>query len=80
MRQITLILSGAPGDCIDWLPGDCIDWLPGDCIDWLWFIRNIFYVPKFTPKQLLLKLSGLNSIFGSINFGCQNCSSCQKPV
>ena len=28
----------------------------------LWFIRNIFYVPKFTPKQLLLKLSGLNSI------------------
>ena len=25
------------------------------------FIRNIFYVPKFTPKQLLLKLSGLNS-------------------
>ena len=23
----------------------------------LWFIRNIFYVLKFTPKQLLLKLS-----------------------
>ena len=28
----------------------------------LWFIRNILYVPNFTPKQLLLKLSGLNSI------------------
>ena len=32
----------------------------------LWFIRNIFYVPKFTPKQLLLKLSGLNSIESEI--------------
>ena len=32
----------------------------------LWFIRNIFYVPKFTLKQLLLKLSGLNSIESEI--------------
>ena len=32
----------------------------------LWFIRNIFYVHKFTPKQLLLKLSGLNSIESEI--------------
>ena len=57
----------------------------------LWFVRNIFYVPKFTPKQLLLKLSGLNSveseiaikkmaIFGSLDFRCQNGSSCPKPV
>ena len=26
-----------------------------------WFLKNVFYVPKFAPKQLLLKLSGLNS-------------------
>ena len=32
----------------------------------LWFIRNIFYLPKFTPKQLLLKLSGLNSVESEI--------------
>ena len=32
----------------------------------LWFVRNIFYVPKFTPKQLLLKLSGLNSVESEI--------------
>ena len=32
----------------------------------LWFIRNIFYVPKFTLKQLLLKLSGLNFIESEI--------------
>ena len=32
----------------------------------LWFIREIFYVPKFTPKQLLLKLSGLDSIESEI--------------
>ena len=32
----------------------------------LWFIRNILYVPKFTLKQLLLKLSGLNSIESEI--------------
>ena len=31
----------------------------------LWFIRNIFYVLKFTPKQLL-KLSGLNLIESEI--------------
>ena len=33
-------------------------------LEWcqLWFIRNIFYVPKFILKQLLLKLSRLNSI------------------
>ena len=27
-----------------------------------WFLKNVFYVPKFTPCQLLLKLSGLWSI------------------
>ena len=32
----------------------------------LWFIRDIFYVPKFTPKQLLLKLSRLSSIESEI--------------
>ena len=32
----------------------------------LWFIKNIFYVPKLIPKQLLLKLSGLNSIESEI--------------
>ena len=53
----------------------------------LWFIRNIFYVPKFTPKQFLLKLLRQNSvesqedaIFGSNNFECQNGSSCPKPI
>ena len=37
-------------------------------LEWcqLWFIRNIFYVPKFTPKPLLLKLSGLNSVESEI--------------
>ena len=33
----------------------------------LWFIRNIFYVPKVTPKQLLLKMSVLNSIESEIS-------------
>ena len=32
----------------------------------LWFIRNKFYVARFTTKQLLLKLSGLNSIESEI--------------
>ena len=27
-----------------------------------WFLKHIFYVPKFAPGPLLLKLSGLNSI------------------
>ena len=26
-----------------------------------WFLKNLFFVPKFTPKHLLLKLSELNS-------------------
>ena len=26
---------------------------------WWWFLKNVFYVPKFAPCQLLLKLSGL---------------------
>ena len=26
-----------------------------------WFLKNVFYVLKFAPKQLLLKLSGLKS-------------------
>ena len=28
----------------------------------LWFLKNLFFVPKFTPKHLLLKLSELNSV------------------
>ena len=24
-----------------------------------WFLKNVFYVPRFAPSQLLLKLSGL---------------------
>ena len=31
-----------------------------------WFLKNVFYVPKFAPKQLLLKLSGLKSIESEI--------------
>ena len=27
-----------------------------------WFLKNVFCVPKFAPKQLLLKLSGFKSI------------------
>ena len=28
----------------------------------MWFLKNLFFVPKFTPKHLLLKLSELNSV------------------
>ena len=31
-----------------------------------WFLKNIFYVPKFAPVPLLQKLSGLNSIESEI--------------
>ena len=31
-----------------------------------WFLKNVFYVPKFAPKQLLLKLSVLTSIESEI--------------
>ena len=31
-----------------------------------WFLKNVFYVPKFASKQLLLKLSGLKSIESEI--------------
>ena len=31
-----------------------------------WFLENVFYVPKFAPKQLLLKLSGLKPIESEI--------------
>ena len=31
-----------------------------------WFLKNIFYVPNFTPIILILKLSGLNSIESEI--------------
>ena len=27
-----------------------------------WFLKNILYVPKFAPRLLLLRLSGLNSV------------------
>ena len=33
-----------------------------------WFLKNVFYVPKFAPCQLLLKLSGLWSIDSEIGF------------
>ena len=33
-----------------------------------WFLKNVFYVPKFAPCQLLLKLSGLWSIDLEIGF------------
>ena len=32
------------------------------------FLKNVFYVPKFPPCQLLLKLSGLWSIDSEIGF------------
>ena len=32
-----------------------------------WFLKNIFYVPNFSPNSLLLKLSGLNSIESEID-------------
>ena len=32
-----------------------------------WFLKNVFYVPKFVPCQLLLKLSGLWSIDSEID-------------
>ena len=34
-----------------------------------WFLKNVFYVPKFAPYQLLLKLSGLWSIDSEIGLG-----------
>ena len=33
-----------------------------------WFLKNVFYVPKFAPCQLLLKLSGLWSIDSELGF------------
>ena len=33
-----------------------------------WFLKNVFYVPKFAPCQLLLKMSGLWSIDWEIGF------------
>ena len=32
-----------------------------------WFLKNIFYVPKFAPRLRLLRLSGLNSVESEIN-------------
>ena len=32
-----------------------------------WFLKNILYVPNFSPNSLLLKLSGLNSIESEID-------------
>ena len=32
-----------------------------------WFLKNIFYVPKFAPGHLLLKISNLNSIESEID-------------
>ena len=31
-----------------------------------WFLKNVFYVPKFASRQLLLKLSGLRLIESEI--------------
>ena len=32
----------------------------------IWFLKNLFFVPKFTPKHLLLKLSELNFVESEI--------------
>ena len=32
-----------------------------------WFLKNVFYVPKFAPGDLLLKISNLNSIESEID-------------
>ena len=32
-----------------------------------WFLKNVFYVPKFAPGLLLLKISNLNSIESEID-------------
>ena len=32
-----------------------------------WFLKNVFYVPKFAPDYLLLKISNLNSIESEID-------------
>ena len=32
----------------------------------MWFLKNLLFVPKFTPKHLLLKLSELNSVESDI--------------
>ena len=32
-----------------------------------WFLKNVFYVPKFAPGHLLLKISNLNSIESEID-------------
>ena len=34
-----------------------------------WFLKNIFYVPKFAPTRLILKLSGMNSVESEIALG-----------
>ena len=31
-----------------------------------WFLKNLFLIPKFTPKHLLLKFSELNSVESEI--------------
>ena len=33
----------------------------------LWFLKNIFCVPKFAPRLLLLRLSGFNSVKSEIS-------------
>ena len=40
-----------------------------DCIfvEQQWFLKNIFFVPKFAPRLLLLRVSGLNSIESEIS-------------
>ena len=32
-----------------------------------WFLKNVFYVPKFAPGHILLKISNLNSIESEID-------------
>ena len=32
-----------------------------------WFLKNVFYVPKFAPSHLLLKISNLNSTESEID-------------
>ena len=35
----------------------------------MWFLKIIFFVPKFAPNLLILQLAGLNSIESEINIG-----------
>ena len=44
-----------------------------------WFLKNVFYVPKFAPSQLLLKFSGLWSIDSEIGLRLQLHGAIYRP-